>query len=190
MGHAIGGGFLKATNKDAALKEGYADACEFAFYNVDRGENPSGSYDNSFRYYDKTFDTEDDAMDFFYSLGSYCDGVCKVKEAGKGATNRYNKKIAQIEQKKREFKENMIEKFKERKSKSVGCKKCNTRIDSDMAIKRRLICPSCGNWLVTDTVKERYAKFDVQRELAEKQYAKDCASSDKVRFFAKYEVHC
>jgi len=44
---------------------------EFAEYNVDREENPSGSYDNSFRFYDRTFETEDDAMEFFDSLGSY-----------------------------------------------------------------------------------------------------------------------
>ena len=50
MGHAIGGGFLKATTKEAALKEGYADACEFAYMDVDREENYDGSYNNSFRF--------------------------------------------------------------------------------------------------------------------------------------------
>lgn len=59
MGHAIGGGFLNATTKEEAMQEGYADACEFAEYNVDEQENPDGSYDNSFRFYDRCFNTEE-----------------------------------------------------------------------------------------------------------------------------------
>ena len=68
---------------------------EFAFYNVDRGENASGSYHGNFRFYDKVFNTEEEAEDFFNSLGSYCDGVVMVKEAGKAAQNRYSKKVTQ-----------------------------------------------------------------------------------------------
>ena len=190
MGHAIGGGFLRATTKEAAMREGLVAAEEFAFYNVDRGENYDGSYHGNFRFYDKVFNTEDEAEDFFDSLGSYCDGVVMVKEVGKGAKNRYAKKIASINKKRQEFKTKLIEKFKERTSKSVGCKKCGTRIPSDIALKRNLRCPNCSNWLVTDAVKERYAKFDTQEELAKEQYVKDCAETGKPRYWAKYEVHC
>ena len=70
MGHAIGGGFLRATTKEAAMREGLAAAEEFAFYNVDRGENASGSYHGNFRFYDKVFNTEEEAEDFINRLGS------------------------------------------------------------------------------------------------------------------------
>ena len=190
MGHAVGGGFLNAKTKEQAMKEGLADAKEFAFYNVDRGEDPSCSYHGNFRFYDKVFNSEEEAEEFFDSLGSYCDGVCMVKEGGKGAKNRYAKKVESIRKKQREFVDKVIEKFKERTSKSVGCKKCGTRVASDIALKRHLHCPNCNNWMVPDTVKEKYNKFDEQFALAKKQYNKDCAESGKIRYWAKYEVHC
>ena len=190
MGHSIGGGFLKATTKEAAMREGLADANEFAFYEVDRGENSSGSYHGNFRYYDKVFDTEDDAIDFFDSLGAYCDGVCMVKEPGKGAKTKYAKKVESIHKKRKAFLDNLTEKFKERTSKSIGCKKCGTRITSDTALKNNLYCPNCRNWLVTDSTKEKFAKFDEQIELANKQLAKDTAETGKIRYWCKYEVHC
>jgi len=190
MGHAVGGGFLKATTKEAAMREGFADACEFAEYNVDREENPSGSYDNSFRFYDRTFETEDDAMEFFDSLGSYMDGVCIVKQASKSAQNKYQKQVNKVRTKQQELKEKAIEKFKERTSASVGCKKCGTRIPSDVAIQRRLICPNCRNWLVPDSYKQRYEKLSESLVQAEEQLKKDTADNGKPRYWAKYEVHC
>lgn len=190
MGHAIGGGFLMATTKEAAMKEGYADACEFAFRNVDRQENPSGSYDNSFKYYDKCFNTEEDAYDFFYSLGSYHDGVCMVKEASQNARNKYQKTISTIRDKQQAFREKCIEKFKERTSASIGCKKCGTRITNEVALKRKLICPNCGNWMISETAKAQYQKLEDRKELAEKQLEKDTIETGKPRYFAKYEVHC
>lgn len=190
MGHAIGGGFLKATTKEAAMREAQADAEEFAYYNSDRQENYSGDYYGNLIFYDRVFDTEDDAMEFFDSLGSYCDGVCMVKEPGKGARTKYAKKVESIRKKRQAFLDNLIEKFKERTSKSIGCKKCGTRITSEVALKNNLHCPNCRNWLVTDSTKEKYAKFDEQIELANKQLAKDTAETGKVRYWCKYEVHC
>lgn len=190
MGHIVGGGFLKAITKEEAMREGYADACRFTEYNVDREENPSGSYDNSFKFYDKVFNTEEEAEAFFYSLGSYSDGVCMVKEAGQGAKNRYAKKILSIRNKEIEFTNKVIEKFKERTSKSIGCKKCGTRVSSEIALSRKLKCPNCGDWLVNDTTKQRFAKFSEQRRLADEQLAKDTAETGKARYWVKYEVHC
>lgn len=190
MGHAIGGGFLKATTKEEAMREALRDAEEFAYYNSDREENPNGAYEGYLKFYNRVFDTEDEAEEFFNSLGAYCDGVCMVKEAGRGAMNRYAKKVESIRKKKQEFLENILEKFKERTSKSIGCKKCGTRIPSDVALKHNLHCPNCRNWLVTDSVKEKYAKYDAQLELAKEQLKKDTAENGKVRFWCKYEVHC
>ena len=189
MGHAVGGGFLKATTKEEAMREALADAEEFAYYNGDRDEG-SDTYHGHLGFYDRTFNTEDEAEEFFDSLGAYCDGVCKVREAGRGAQNRYAKRVESIYKRREEFLNNIIERFKERTSQSIGCKKCGTRIASNVALQRNLRCPSCGNWLVTDAVKARYAKFDEQIELAKAQLNKDAADNGKVRFWCKYEVHC
>lgn len=190
MGRVISTGFLKATTKEAAIREANSIADTFAFYNVDRGENPSGEYHGYIKFYDKVFNTEDEAIDFFDGLGAYNDGVCQVKEAGRVAKSRHTKKLTQINEKRKKFLENILEKFKERTSKSIGCKKCGTRITSEIAIKRRLYCPNCGNWLVSDTVKARYVKFDEQERLANEQYAIDCAETGKPRYWYKVEVHC
>ena len=189
MGHQIGGGFLKATTKEAAMREGLADAEEYAYYNADRQENFDASYDNDFRYYDKTFENEEDAEHFFESLGSYCDGVCKVKQASKSAQTKYSKTITKIREKQRELRDKAIEAFKERTSASVGCKKCGTRIPSNIAIQRKLICPNCGDWLASNSYKQRFLKLEEAMELAEKQLAKDTAETGTVRFWARYSVH-
>ena len=80
--HVIGGGLLKAKDRDSAMKEGLERAESFAFYNVDRGENPNGSYNNYFSFYNETFNTEEEAYRFFDELGAYCDGVCMISQNG------------------------------------------------------------------------------------------------------------
>lgn len=190
MGHAIGGGFLDAKTRDRALAEGLADAENFAFYNVDRGENPSGSYHGNFRYYDRVFNTEDEAMEFFDSLGSYCDGVVMVREATRGAQNRYNKTVSRINTKKKELIEKAMENFKKRSSESVGCKQCGKRIPATEAIERKLRCPKCGNWLVPESIKNKMERLNDALNLAEEQLKKDTRETGKERYFAKYEVHC
>ena len=127
MGHAINYVFLTANTKDKAMKEGYALAEEWAMYNGDHEEG-STNYHGDFKFYDREFNTEDEAIDFFNSLGSYCDGVCKVKEATKGARTKFAKIQDKVYTKKKELKDKAVEKFKERTSNSVGCKKCGTRI--------------------------------------------------------------
>lgn len=189
MGHYVDGCFLKATTKEAAMKEGLAAAQEFAFYNVDRYENPSGTYHGRFRYYDRIFNSVDEALDFFDSLGFYKDGVVRIRVVSESAQAKYSNKVSSINKKRLEFLELVREKFKERTSKTVGCKKCGTRIDSQTALNSNLYCPICGNWLVSNTTKERYAKFDEQLEDAKAKYIKDCSESKKMRYFAKFEVH-
>ena len=190
MGHAIGGGFLDAKTKEEAMKKGLAAAKEFASYNVDRQENPYGDYGNSFEFYNRIFDSEEEAYDFFYNLGSYRDGVCMVKEPSKGSMTRYRKKYYSISNKKAEFLQNVKEKFKERTSKTVKCKECGCRSQKDMIIKHNLHCPSCGKWMVSDTTKARYEKFVKQLEEAGEQLKKETAEKGKIRYWAKYEVHC
>ena len=78
--HALHYETLKVRKKETAMKEGLKVAKLFAFCNVDRLENPSGSYHGGFRYYDYLFETEEDAIKFFDQLGSYRDGVVRIKQ--------------------------------------------------------------------------------------------------------------
>lgn len=190
MGHAVGGGFLRATTKEAAMREGLADAEEFAYYNVDREENYGGSYHGNFRFYDRTFDNEDEAMDFFDSLGSYCDGVVMVREPSKSSRTRYQKTVARIREKQKALREKVLENFKSRTSASVGCKKCGTRITGEVALQRNLRCPNCGAWIAPNSAQEKMLGYEKAIEQAEEQLRKDTADTGKPRYWAKYEVHC
>ena len=77
--HAIGGEILKARKKETAMKEGYKLAKRFALRNTDPYENPKGTYHGWFKYYDRTFDSIEEAYKFFDDLGSYHDGVVKIR---------------------------------------------------------------------------------------------------------------
>lgn len=189
MGRAVGGGFLKAKTKEEAMREGYADAEDFAYYNGDRKEG-SDNYHGDFSFYNEIFNTEEEAMDFFNSLGAYCDGVVLVKEPSKSASAKYQKTIDRINARQQALKEKAIESFKERTSETVGCKKCNTRITKAEALQRKLRCPKCGKWLVSNTIQQKYDNLEEAKEQAAKQLAKDTADTGKPRYFAKYAVHC
>lgn len=89
MSHIIGGSILKARKKETAMKEGLKLAKRFALRNTDPYENPRGTYHGYFRFYDRTFDNEEQAYEFFDSLGSYCDGVVKIKADSKNAKPKY-----------------------------------------------------------------------------------------------------
>ena len=187
MGHAISGGFLNAKNRDEALKEAYADACEFAHRNGDYEEG-SNEYDGSIRYYDRVFNTEDEAEDFFRSIDR--DGVCMVKQAGKGAETRYRKRVAKINEKKKKFFEDAMESFNARTSKTISCKACGTRMPNEVARRNNLRCPECRHLLISEGKQKKLDDINAQLELARKQYLKDTAETGKPRYWARYDVHC
>lgn len=188
MGHCIDFEFLDADTKEAALKEGYTKACIFALDNGDVYEG-STNYHGNFKYYDKVFDNEEDALDFFDSLGSYSDGVVQVKEATSRSKKRYNETEQRYRQKQLDLVEKCREDFMKRTSKTVGCKNCGTRLTKEEAYKNRLFCPNCRNWMVSDSVKNRHKKYEEQIELARERLSKDQAQNGKLRYFAKFEIH-
>lgn len=188
MGHSIDYRFLEADTKESALKEGYSEACVYALDNGDIHEG-STSYHGNFKYYDKVFDNEDDALEFFDNLGPYQDGIVQVKEASNSSRKRYNETEWKYRQKQLDLVEKCRENFKKRTSKTVGCKNCGTRLTKEEAYKNRLFCPNCRNWMVSDSVKNRYKKYAKQIELAKERLSKDQAQNGKLRYFAKFEIH-
>lgn len=189
MGHLIGGGFLKAKTEKAALAEGLERAREFAYYNGDRYEGSDNYDDNSFQLYYKEFETEEEAQEFFNSLGAYEDGIVKVKCATKASQTRYMNKVSRYKKKIRDAKEKHLEEFKARKSKSVGCKKCGHRESSESAIKHNLKCPECGELYGSEGYKRRIKSYYDKIAEAELEYSEDRKETGTYRYWAKYEVH-
>ena len=188
MSHLLNYHFLTAKTREQAMKEGIADAEEFAYYNGDREEG-TDTYHYNFDFYNEVFDTEDEAIAFFDSLGPYEDGVCMVREASKSAQDKFNKIYKRNMEKKEKFEEKALENFKERKSASVGCKQCGTRITSEVAIKNNLKCPNCHNWLAPNSYKEKLKKLNGSLESAQKTLNKARADG-KPKYYVKYEIHC
>ena len=187
MGHAIDYGFLNAKTEKEAMKEGLALAEEFAYMNVDPYENPSRSYHGDFNFYNRTFTTWEDALDFFRN-GFYKDGVCLVKKPSESLEHRYSEKIRKARMKKNEYWDNQLEKFRLRKSATVGCKMCGSRFPKEHI--NNLHCPSCGNPLYSSTVKERLKKYNKDINDIEDWYKGEIAKKGKPTYWYKVEVHC
>lgn len=103
MGHSWHISYLKAKTDEDALAEGLAEAREFAYYEGDRYEG-TDVYSNSFKLYNKKFEYESDAIDFFDSLGSYVDGIVLVKHPSDAMARNYDKRKKALKIKKREYK--------------------------------------------------------------------------------------
>lgn len=80
MGHAIGYRIYDDAKDIKKLEaQMLSDAREFAFYNVDRGENPAGSYHECFRQKaGYVLEDEDAAMEIL-DKGFYSDGWVRYK---------------------------------------------------------------------------------------------------------------
>ena len=189
MGRACSCGFLNATNKEDAMKEAWMEAYEFAECEGDPMEG-STDYHGNLKFFDKVFDNEDDAKDYLDNIDSYQDGVCLVKTPGKGTSTRYQKQVARIKAKKQKLFEDAKEHFIDRKSKSIGCKACGTRMSNEVALKNDLYCPYCYNLLLPESKQLKLKKIDEQLEFARKQYLKDIAETGKPRYWCKLSVHC
>ena len=113
-----------------------------------------------------------------------------VKTPPQSALTKYRATQERIYNKKRELQAKTLENFKKRTSATVGCKECGSRITKDVAVRRNLRCPNCGNWLASNSVKEKYLSYDKAAKLADEQLKKATAEKGKARYFAKYEVHC
>ena len=71
------------------MKEGLKLAKRFALRNTDPYENPRGTYHGYFKFYNRTFENEEEAFKFFDDLGAYCDGVVMIKGKTKNSNPKY-----------------------------------------------------------------------------------------------------
>ena len=166
------------------------DAARFASENVDRRENPCGSYHGDFRKRsDRLFVSEDEAKDFL-GYGDYKDGWVRFKEYKSCAeSKKAEKKIEDLRSHLSAYEKKTREDFKNRKSEFVGCKKCGSKL----ALKYipTTICPLCRNDLRSDSVKAKIEDYYVRIKTAEDEYEEAKKKGKwEIKALAKFEVHC
>lgn len=197
MGHAID--FLDVEKRDEIMDA----ANEFAFYNVDREENPSGSYFGpQMHIHDHVIcDSWDDAVEWIkeHDNGFYDDHAVRYRKNATTTAAMRNKKeqIYRIRESHKSFLESA--KLKNRKNKFVTCPECGSKINIPALIKyrgeRTDSCPLCGTSLWSKSTKERNQSFLQRIEKAEREYEKLEAKNNKkssadLGWCVKVEVHC
>ena len=196
MGHAIK--FLHVEKREEIMDA----ANEFAFYNVDRGENPSGSYFGSLHIHDDVIcDSWDDAVKWIddHDKGFYDDHAVRYrKNISPTVTMRKKKEmINRIRASYSDFLESA--KLKNRKSEYVTCPECGSKINIPALVKYRgekmHSCPLCGTSLWSKSTMERNQSFNQRIEKAEREYEEleknnNKKSSADLGWCVKDEVHC
>lgn len=193
--HEIHSGFLSAKTKEQALREVAQIKAELEEY---------GHYDygGDCYYYDEICNTEEEAENLL-GRGFGEGGICRVKDVSQSKSlTKLKAKLQELDQKERtydeEFKAKVIEKFKERTSATCSCSECESRYKKEIALKYKLYCPVCRNWMVPDGVRDTYnkakEKFRTMRAGLEKQIAdqhkREAANTNKVRYYYYLDYHC
>lgn len=189
MGHSWHISYLKAKTDEDALREGLEEAKEFAYYEGDRYEG-TDVYSNSFKLYNKKFEYESDAIDFFDSLGAYVDGIVLVKHPSDAMARNYDKRKKALKIKEETIKMKAKEVFKTRKSKTISCKHCECSMTNEQALRNQLRCTNCRKYLYSNGVLDKLEKISEALQALEKKYKQDIADNGKYKYFMKAEIHC
>ena len=172
-----------------------AIAKEHAFYNTNRGENPSGSYHGNMHIHDHTICASyEDAMEKIneWDTGFYSDHAVQYRDkdalkptkAMEALSARKEKLIKDRDEYK---KKNSI---KNRKSEFIGCKHCGSKIAKSYLNNH--FCPVCRKDLWADYILERIKKYNKDIEETERQYnelKKKQSGKCPIRWLVKVEVH-
>lgn len=200
MGHAS---TIDKVNKKSEIMP---FAREFAFYNTDRMENPSGSYDNRLTIVENTvMDSFEEAEEFLASrFQGYNDGAVQFRDV------ESIKVPKSIERKEEQLKKlySELEKlryqnhFANHSSKFIGCPHCESKINSKFIKKRSMPylvnkCPVCDKDMRPQSALDRIqGKEDKVKELRQqinkmkKEYQKKVKDKAKIKWAVKVEVHC
>jgi len=129
MGHCIEMlDFPYGTNKNKIL----AEIQEWASYNCDRQENPSGRYHGNFKFEEnREFKTRDEAERYLDGLGSYVDRGVIYYEYPKIEPKSAMKKLKEQAEKLKEqgFKYALEHSVQKQKVQYIGCKHCGSKIN-------------------------------------------------------------
>lgn len=171
-------------------------ADDFAALNVDRLENPTGSYHGNLSIHDCIVcDSEAEAREAIDRLdtGFYSDHAVRFYDK---SALKPTKQMLAI----KERREKMVadrNKYKgdhavtDRKSAFTGCSNCGSKLS--VKHLRGNVCPVCGKTLLPDYVVARLAKYEKDITALDKEYANlHSKQSGKcpVKWLVKVEVHC
>lgn len=188
MGHAYD---YKTFEEKTSFKKMYAHSCGFAFENVDRGENPTGSYDNRWLEHKEILDSKEEAKIFLDSKGVYVDGCVRFREAPKLSAKIRNieERIKSTREKKEKF--NETHNVTSRKSKFIGCEKCGSKIAREYI--RGNECPVCRTDLRAEYIIEKLNSYDEKIRELEKEYRSEVKKNNqkkgKIYWLVKTEIH-
>lgn len=170
----------------------------FAIYNVDRCENPSGSYHNildvlegtTYRDYDTAYKK---AQELERERGSYNDFAIpfyeEVKQEPTKQMLNLEKRLEKLQDDKAEYEKKHS--VKTLSSKLITCKHCESKVAKDFL--QRETCPVCGEDLRSQYILDRLKKYNedyrrLSRELRDVE--KKRSKKGPVKWLVKVEVHC
>lgn len=190
MGHAIE--YFTTDNRSEIMNI----AEEFAWCNVDRMENHSGSYHGNMHIHDNIIcESYNEAFKKIEALdrGFYDDHAVQYKDKDSLPPNKSMLVLKERMNKNRKDKEAYAEahSLKNRKSAFIGCPECGSKLS--LKYLRYYKCPLCNKDLRPDYVVERLKKYDEDwEELKEKYYEVVRNRKDKCKtmWLIKVEVHC
>ena len=191
MGHVVDYRIFKPQKGGTApVDRMRAWAEDFARVNVDRLENPSGSYHGNFRQLTAhTFRSREDAEEYLRDqIGDYRDGY--VAFYGAPDSQAYRDAVwaaKQIRVKKAAYDASYLPRFRSRKYQTITCRSCGKALDAYSL--PTVYCPHCGADLRDKASRERAEGYARKIEKADRK-VKELEKGDKLMYMAKVEVHC
>lgn len=192
MGHAVD--YIRVGKKEDILPT----AQRYAAENVDRRENPAGSYHGHLTVHNTPIcDSAQDAYDWIRSVdqGFYDDHAVQFRDVD---SLEPTKQMLQVRQRAMANREKKRQYWLSHgttqlyKSKYITCKACGSRL-AMQHMNSRNRCPVCGGDLLPQYVLDRIKKFDEDDETLHQKYeelAKRRKDRAPIRWLLKVEVHC
>lgn len=184
----------------------WAAAYSFAEANVDRMENPGGSYHGRLTIHDnKICDSYEEAEEFIDRMdnGFYDDHAVRFKSYKHIKKPKYlTDKIERLSELRKELKDMQTTyHFEEHKAKFIGCKSCGSKINNEIYMRKNRpnlnYCPICGEDLrpqsTLDRVekkKEAISNLEKSIKKDEKKFEEKQKSQAEIFWLVKLEVHC
>ena len=147
-------------------KKIYADVVEWASHNVDREENPFGSYHGNFKFYDLGLKGKKEAQDWVrrnLEKGNYTDGAVSFYDYGDMKDTSQIAKIKESAKKIRDmaYKYLIDHSIQMQKASYIGCKneKCESKISREYMSKYKTRCECDWN----DRENKYVLKIDQQK---------------------------
>ncbi len=181
MGHCTD--YIVVDNK----KDIMGAAQDFAFYNTDRYENPSGRYHRKIDVLESTVYEDYDsactkADELSVTRGSYNDFAIpfyeSIKQEPTKQMQNLSKRLEKIIKDKCEYDEKHS--IKNLSSKLISCKNCESKLAKDFLKGNK--CPVCGKDLRSQYILDRIKKYDDDYKKVNKQLIEIEQKRNKKRF--------